>query len=66
MPSATTAESSDSMAPSIAMAKAGPDSSRNSASESPSALPSGPAISQGKSGSGAERGIPAWVTPPTT
>ena len=61
MPSATTAESSDSIAPSIAIAKAAGSSSRTSAKERPIGRPSGPGSVQGRSGSGGSGGIP-WPT----
>ncbi len=58
MPSAMTAESSDSIAPSIAMATADGTSSRTSANESE--------CPQGHDGDGTACGIPATRTPPTT
>ncbi|MFT3915001.1 MAG: hypothetical protein QM704_13055 [Anaeromyxobacteraceae bacterium] len=66
MPSATTAERSDSIAPSIAMAKALPRRARNVARSQVSASPAGPAASQGSIGSGGSCGMPRTSTPFTT
>ncbi|MCY1543037.1 hypothetical protein D9M68_788290 [compost metagenome] len=66
MPSATTAHSSDSMAPSMAMAKAGASSWRTSSKVSPRGWPSGPGSCQGQAKLGRKGGMPGWLTPSTT
>ena len=58
MPSATTAESSDSMAPSIAMAKAGGEQLAEQIERQPERLPSPPGRCQGRTGSGGSCGMP--------
>ncbi len=62
-PSDTTAQSSDSIAPSMAMAKAGPSSARSSAKSTTSGSPSAPGSRQGAAKLGAIGGIPLPVSP---
>jgi hypothetical protein len=66
MPSATTAERSDSMAPSMATAKAPGRMARRVASENSSGTPPGPGCSQGRRGRGGSCGMPGITWPPTT
>ena len=63
MPSATTAESRDSIAPSIAIANAGGRRARTSSNERPGAEAPGPGIDQGQANAGSWRGMPATVPP---
>ncbi len=65
MASATTAESSDSIAPRKAIAMADGTRARRRAKSKPSGWPSGPGRCQGRRGSGGRRGMPACCTPPS-
>ena len=65
MPSATTAQSNDSMAPSMAMANAGASSCLNSSKESTSGSPLGPGSVHGQAKEGKKGGIPGYSTPST-
>jgi hypothetical protein len=66
MPSATTAESSDSMAASIAMVKALGSRLRKTSSDIPTGLPSTPGAFHGSVNEGNARGMPSMVTPSST
>jgi hypothetical protein len=64
MPSAITADSSDSIPPSMAIAKAPDSSSRSVVRLSANGAPPGPAACQGSMGNGGSGGTPAKIRPP--
>ena len=63
MPSSTTAHSRDSMAPSMAMAKAAGSSSRTRVQDSPMGSPEAPICRHGQANSGKKGGMPAPILP---
>ncbi len=66
IPSAITADSSDSIPPSMATANAPDDRSRSVCHDSVSAPPPGPAARHGSIGNGGSDGTPCTTWPPTT